>query len=137
MIGANGTIALDEVSSSLVRTALERLTMPREPPSGRPAPIQLTRPVPSVQNALFCKEGEYWTIGYRGQAFRLKDTKGLAYLAHLLRHPTMEFHVLDVARGIARRQGEQDEHQSIHGLPRGDEDLEKAGIRITSLGDAG
>jgi predicted ATPase len=35
------------------------------------------------------------------RAFRLKNTKGFAYLAHLLRHPGTEFHVLDLAGGIA------------------------------------
>ncbi len=84
---------------------------------------------------IFCKEGEYWAIGYGRKYFRLKDTKGLGYLAHLLRHPGVEFHVLDLAGGIAgqREKGSQ----STHGLPRGAEDLEKAGIHIGSLGDAG
>ncbi len=54
-----------------------------------------------VQKGVFRKEGEYWTVGYAGNSFRLKDTKGLGYLAHLLRHPGTEFHVLDLAGGIA------------------------------------
>ena len=32
-----------------------------------------------------------------GEAFRLKDVKGLRYLAQLLGHPGREFHVLDLA----------------------------------------
>src|ERR1700682_4383943 len=91
----------------------------------------------SVQKGVFCKEGEYWTIGYGGNAFRLKDTRGLGYLAHLLRHPTVEFHVLDLFGGIANQREEDESSQSVHGLPRGAEDLEKAGIHITGLGDAG
>src|ERR1700726_4392573 len=86
----------------------------------------------SVQKGVFCKEGEYWTIGYGGNAFRLKDTKGLGYLAHLLRHPAVEFHVLDLAGGIG---SQRDDHET--GLPRGEQDLEKAGIHVSSLGDAG
>jgi hypothetical protein len=39
---------------------------------------------PSSENGTFRKEGEYWTVGYGNTAFRLKDTKGFAYLAHLL-----------------------------------------------------
>src|SRR6202171_5586750 len=91
----------------------------------------------SVQKGVFCKEGEYWTIGYGGNAFRLKDTRGLGYLAHLLRHPAVEFHVLDLVGGIASRREEDESSQSVHGLARRAEDLEKAGIHITSLGDAG
>jgi hypothetical protein len=42
------------------------------------------------------REGEYWSIAFAGEAFRLKDVKGLHYLAYLLRHPGREFHVLDL-----------------------------------------
>ena len=91
----------------------------------------------SSEDGTFRKEGEYWTIGYGDRAFRLKDTKGLAYLAHLLRYPGTEFHVLDLVGGIAADRDEQNLIQSLRGLPRGDEELEKAGIHITSLGDAG
>src|SRR6202030_2551298 len=62
---------------------------------------------------------------------------GLGYLAHLLRHPGAEFHVLDLAGGIAGQRDDDETGQSAHGLPRGDEDLEKAGIHIGNLGDAG
>jgi tetratricopeptide (TPR) repeat protein len=84
------------------------------------------------ERAIFRKEGEYWTVGCGGNAFRLKDSKGLGYLAHLLLHPGAEFHVLDLAGGAAGETG-----QSRHGLPRGEEDLDKAGIHTASLGDAG
>jgi hypothetical protein len=93
----------------------------------------------SARQAFFRKEGEYWSLGYASKAFRLKDTKGLGYLAHLLRHPATEFHVLDLAGGIGGdREGEAtDAADSSHGLPHGDEDLAKAGIHVASLGDAG
>ena len=78
------------------------------------------------------RKTKHWTVAYRGKSFRLKDTKGLGYLAHLLRHPTAEFHVLDLAGGIGNQ---RDDDESS--LPRGEEDLEKAGIHVTNLGDAG
>jgi hypothetical protein len=87
--------------------------------------------------AIFRKEGEYWAIGYSGRYFRLKHTKGLGYLAHVLRHPGAEFHVLELAAGIGGRRDDAETSPSAQGLPRGDEDLEKAGIHIGSLGDAG
>jgi hypothetical protein len=91
----------------------------------------------AAQRGLFCKEGEFWTVGYDGRTFRLKDSKGLGYLAHLLRHPSVEFHVLDLVGGIAS-QGDQDEtDQEARGLPRADEELERAGIHVARLGDAG
>jgi predicted ATPase len=113
--------------------------MPRETRSDTPSPARFggraTGSRSSV-NGIFRKEGEYWTVGYRNSAFRLKDTKGFAYVAHLLRHPGIEFHVLDLAGGFASRQ-DNETGLSAQGLPRETEDLEKAGIQIGSLGDAG
>ncbi len=89
------------------------------------------------EHAFFRKEGEHWAIGYGRKSFRLRDTKGLGYLALLLRHPAAEFHVLDLISGIAGQREDDETNQSMQHLPRGDDDLEKAGIHITSLGDAG
>lgn len=41
-------------------------------------------------------EGDYWTVGYGDRVFRLRDTRGVMYLAELLRHPGREFHALDL-----------------------------------------
>jgi predicted ATPase len=45
--------------------------------------------------------------------------------------------VLDLFGGIAGQREEHESSQSVRGLSRGVEDLEKAGIHITGLGDAG
>jgi tetratricopeptide (TPR) repeat protein len=111
--------------------------MPREIRSGASSPAGVrdwASGSRSSVNGIFRKEGEYWTVGYSTRAFRLKDTKGFAHLAHLLRHPGTEFHVLDLVGGIASQREEDDTSQS---LPQRNEDLEKAGIHITRLGDAG
>ena len=55
----------------------------------------------SSDHGLFRKEGEYWTLGYAGHLCRLKDARGLAHLAQLLRSPGIEFHALDLVRGNA------------------------------------
>jgi hypothetical protein len=36
---------------------------------------------------VFRQEGDYWSIVYEGREVRLRDAKGLRYLAILLRHP--------------------------------------------------
>jgi hypothetical protein len=107
-------------------------TPSRSSGTGDPAPG-----ASSAQTGVFRKEGEFWTVGYGARSSRLKDSKGLGYLAHLLRHPASEFHVLDLAGGIAGQGGDDETGQSAQGLPRGPEDLEKAGIHIGDLGDAG
>ena len=45
--------------------------------------------------------------------------------------------MLDLVGGIASQREEKEVGKSVQGLPRGAEDLEKAGIHVTSLGDAG
>jgi len=71
------------------------------------------------------KEGEYWTVAHGGAAVRLKDTKGLAYLATLLAHPGREFHVLDLGGGEV---GDVAGSASV---------AAQAGLRASDLGDAG
>jgi len=46
---------------------------------------------------LFRQEGEYWTLAYRGKTARLRDTKGLSYIARLLAQPGRDLHVRDLA----------------------------------------
>ena len=53
---------------------------------------------PSVPGAVFRREGDYWTVAYGGQTARLRDVKGLRYLACLLRRPGREVHVLELVR---------------------------------------
>jgi len=45
---------------------------------------------------VFRREGEYWTLVYEGQSVRLKDSKGLRYVAQLLSKPEIEVHALDL-----------------------------------------
>jgi CheY-like chemotaxis protein len=47
-------------------------------------------------SARFHHEGEFWSISFDGSSFRLRDTKGLHYIADLLREPGRERHALDL-----------------------------------------
>ncbi len=79
-------------------------------------PVIAERPAHQVADYVFRREGEYWTIGYGGTLFRVRDAKGLRFIAQLLRYPDREFHALDlaleglVAGGLARGSA------SAHGL---------------------
>jgi hypothetical protein len=46
---------------------------------------------------VFRREGELWTLAYGGQMFRLRDVKGLRYIAMLLASPGRELHVAELA----------------------------------------
>jgi DNA-binding NarL/FixJ family response regulator len=48
-------------------------------------------------DSLFRREGEYWTIRHRGSECHLRDSKGLRYLAFMLRNPGRECDALEVA----------------------------------------
>ena len=80
----------------------------------------------------FYLEGEYWTIAYEGTILRLRDSKGLRYVAHLLRHPGEPIPALQLLRVAGPT--------SIAGVPRqpdlgdgpGDElDTERARSAVT------
>jgi hypothetical protein len=67
------------------------IPMPRETRRAGSTGVGDARPtVSSVRKGVFRKEGEYWTVGFGGNSFRLKDTRGFGYIAHLLRHPGAE-----------------------------------------------
>ena len=51
------------------------------------------RPPSSVSPTLLQKEGELWTLTHDERRVRLKDSKGLRYLAVLLAEPGREYHV--------------------------------------------
>jgi hypothetical protein len=64
--------------------------MPREIWSARSGSSGTGHPTPGAPSAhtgVFRKEGQFWTVGYGGKSFPLNDSKGLGYLAHLLRTP--------------------------------------------------
>jgi tetratricopeptide (TPR) repeat protein len=48
----------------------------------------------------FRKEGEFWTITFAGTTLRLKDAKGLHYIAYLLARPGQRIHVLDLIEAV-------------------------------------
>jgi hypothetical protein len=85
--------------------------------------------------AVLRKEGEYWTVGYAGTEIRLKDTKGLAYIARLLRCPGIEVHALDLVRGDAIFDASDIHQLATFSLKR--QDLDNAGLHVGGLGDAG
>src|SRR5262249_60182564 len=89
-----------------------------EEPSPAPRPEGPSTPEAA---AVFRREGDVWTIAYDGKGLRLKDAKGVQYIARLLRHPGAEVHCADLAAG--------GETEPAHGGA--------AGAIAAGLGDAG
>lgn len=76
---------------------LERISTLR---SSRP------RAADTPTETLFRREGEIWTIGYEGNTFRLRDVKGLQYIAYLLGSLGSETHAVELARAAAGFSGQ-------------------------------
>jgi hypothetical protein len=49
-----------------------------------------------LEESVFIRRGDYWTIRYQGQTAILKATRGLDYLCYLLRHPGRDVHVIQL-----------------------------------------
>jgi hypothetical protein len=71
------------------RTILERIEVAASATSG---------------SNVFRREGDYWSVVFEGRTVRVRDLKGMRYLAQLLAHPGREFHVLDL---VAAETGQQ------------------------------
>jgi len=59
-------------------------------------PVEL--PTVGAAHAAFRRDGEYWSIVFDRDDFKLRDSKGLQYLATLLAEPGREFLALELAR---------------------------------------
>ena len=79
---------------------------------------------PSERANLFRREGDYWSVTFDGHTVRVRDLKGMRYVARLLADPGREFHVLDLVAA-----------ERVHGGP-----VDAGGTRGLphwALGDAG
>ncbi len=89
-----------ELAAQAMRTA-QRLGMPALEHSlqrSQGDAAGLDAPVPGTARGTFQREGEYWSVTFEGERCRLRDSKGLHYLARLLAEAGTEILALDLAR---------------------------------------
>jgi tetratricopeptide (TPR) repeat protein len=72
----------------------------------------------------FRREGDYWSVMFEGRTVRVRDLKGIRYLARLLAYPGRELHVLDLVAAES-------------GRVAGTEGSRATGLSRTGLDDAG
>jgi tetratricopeptide (TPR) repeat protein len=109
-LSAQGDDAQAALEIAAARATFERLGVP---PPGMPAAggpphgilttatprlpgTRVSAPAGSPAAETFSREGEYWSVVFDGRATRLRDAKGLRYLARLLARPGRECHALDL-----------------------------------------
>jgi tetratricopeptide (TPR) repeat protein len=79
---------------------------------------------PAAGFNVFRREGDYWSVVFEGRTVRVRDLKGMRYLARLLADPGREYHVLDLVAAETGSGAQADSGQAAD-LPR------------SALGDAG
>jgi tetratricopeptide (TPR) repeat protein len=80
---------LDVALAPVDRAVLERLGLPADPSGPSPAAAP-------PATAVLAQDGGWWTASHEGVGVRLRDTKGLRYLAELVSNPGVERHALDL-----------------------------------------
>jgi len=88
-VGPNSTKQKTDLNQAADMSAEEKVERIRESFADRSS-------LPTHEQSLFLRQNDYWTIRYRGHAALLKSTRGLHYLAVLLRDPGREFHVREL-----------------------------------------
>lgn len=56
---------------------------------------------------VFRKEGDYWTVSFRGSMFRLRDTIGMHYISRLLANPGIVFAVKELVDNAHQANGKR------------------------------
>lgn len=68
---------------------------------------------------IFHDEGDFWSVGFDGRVARVRDSRGIQYLARLLGEPGREFHVLELVN-LARTTETARAERVVQFAPPGD-----------------
>jgi hypothetical protein len=77
------------MSKEAISSAKRKVERVRESPAGYSI-------LPTHEDSLFLRQNDYWIIRYHGHTAFLRSTRGLRYLAVLLRNSGREFHVREL-----------------------------------------
>jgi len=122
---ANGNEHLAALELEAARTVLDRIDAERTADDAVSVERDGGAQVPPVTDLnVFRREGDYWSVVFEGRTVRVRDLKGIRYLARLLTDPGRELHVLDLVAAESGQVG-------------GAESGRAAGLSRTSPSDAG
>src|SRR5689334_13712299 len=89
-------VSVEEAVMEQIRMASARMVDPA--PAGKPA----------ARSGTFVLHGDYWTIGYGGDSFSLRNVLGLSYIQLLLQHPAEAIHAFDLLTSAGAGTGTTD-----------------------------
>jgi hypothetical protein len=87
-------VELDEVVADAARLGLHGLVRLAERASATTSEAAAPAPIPA--EAVFRRDGDVWRIAFEGDAFHLASTRGLVFLAGLLRRPGEDLPALEL-----------------------------------------
>lgn len=97
---AAGLLGYEKALSALPIPSSIAATPPPAGPATAPAePARPAEPASEAPTATLRLEGEIWTVSGGAGVVRLRDRKGLQYLATLLERPDVEIHAIDLVNG--------------------------------------
>lgn len=74
---------------------------------------------PLERRGFFRREGDYWTLVYEGRTVRLRDARGLHYLAPLLRTPGCQIRVQELVQTNRSGLGRKDPERARQAVTKG------------------
>jgi tetratricopeptide (TPR) repeat protein len=115
---ASGSEHRAALERQAARTILEGIqAAPSVAPPGHVADHDAVDEQPVASLNVFRREGDYWSVIFEGRTVRVRDLKGMRYLARLLADPGREYHVLDLVAAETGSGAQVDSSQAA-GLPR-------------------
>lgn len=100
---ARGNEPRATLESDAARAVLERIAVPAGVQRRPQIEGSVGSELPARERNMFRRDGDYWSVAFEDRTVRLRDLKGMRYLARLLTDPGREFHVLDLVAAEAGR----------------------------------
>ncbi len=111
---AGGSELQADLERRAARTVLDGIeAAPRTDTAAHVARGAGTDEPPTPELNVFRREGDYWSLEFEGRTVRVRDLKGMHYLARLLAHPGREFHALDLVAAESVGVARSDEHMAL------------------------
>jgi non-specific serine/threonine protein kinase len=94
------SVTVTHTNKACINGPDENIERPRElaglPPESLDESLPSSPVLPPLEESVFMRQGDYWTIRYQGQVAILKATRGLDCLCYLLRRPAQDVHVSEL-----------------------------------------